>query len=182
MYITNIKNIIGLAILLGSAVIANASNLTVDEIQPPELPGVCTTNLQVQAGSEVTFHVYAIGVQIYRWNGTAWTFVAPSANLYADDGYHGHVGTHYAGPTWESNSGSKFIGRRTGDCTPDATAIPWLRLDMASTDGPGIFSTANQVLRVNTTGGLIPTTPGSTIGQEARVPYTAEYYFYSLAN
>ena len=115
MYIMNIKQIIGLAILLGSAVIANASNLTVDEIQPPDLPPVCTTGLQVQAGSEVAFHVYAIGVQIYRWNGTAWTFVAPSANLYADDGYHGGVGTHYAGPTWESNSGSKFIGRRTGD-------------------------------------------------------------------
>jgi len=184
MYIMNIKQLIGLAILLGSAVIANASNLAVkpvDEIQPPELPAACTTGLQVQAGSEVTFHVYAIGVQIYRWNGTAWVFVAPSANLYADYGYHGRVGTHYAGPTWESNSGSKVIGRRTGDCTPDATAIPWLRLDMVSTDGPGIFSTVSQILRVNTTGGLIPTTPGTTVGQEVRVPYTAEYYFYTAA-
>src|SRR4030095_6758915 len=98
MYISNMKQLIGIAILLGSAAIANASNLAVkpvDEIQPPELPPACTTNLQVRDGSEVSFHVYAIGVQIYRWNGTVWTFVAPSANLYADDGYHGSVGTHY---------------------------------------------------------------------------------------
>ena len=183
MYIKNVKRIFAIVLMLGNAGLANAFNPAVrpaDEIQPPMLPPACTTNLQVQAGSEVAFHVYAIGVQIYRWNGTAWVFVAPSANLYANDSYHGNVGTHYAGPTWESNSGSKVIGRRTGDCTPDPSAIAWLRLDMASTDGPGIFSNVTQILRVNTTGGLIPATPGLTVGQDARVPYTAEYYFYKM--
>jgi hypothetical protein len=49
-----------------------------------------------------------------------------------------------------------------------------------STDGPGFFSEVTQIQRVNTTGGLIPTVPGTIVDQEARVPYTAEYYFYRL--
>src|SRR5262245_40043389 len=63
------------------------------------------------AGQKVAFAAYAEGVQIYRWNGAAWTFVAPEALLYFgldDDAYV--IGTHYVGPTWESNSGSKVVG------------------------------------------------------------------------
>jgi hypothetical protein len=183
MYINNVKRIFAIVLLLGTAGLTYASYpaaVAVDEIQSPELPGVCSINLQPRAGTEVYFRVYAIGVQIYRWTGSAWVFVAPSANLYADEGFHGKVGTHYAGPTWESNSGSKVVVRRAGDCTPDTSAIAWLLLDKVSTDGPGIFSEVTQIQRVNTTGGLIPTVPGTIVDQEARVPYTAEYYFYRL--
>jgi hypothetical protein len=183
MYNTNVKRIFAIVLLLGSAALANTfvpGVRPVDEIPSPELPPACSA-LQPQAGSEVAFHAYAIGVQIYRWNGTAWSFVAPSANLYADSGYHGRIGIHYAGPTWESNSGSKVIAHRTGDCTPDTSAIAWLILDKTSSDGPGMFEAVTQVQRVNTTGGLAPTLAGTTVGQETRVPYTAEYYFYRLA-
>src|SRR5512141_1890152 len=72
-------------------------------------PEVCDS-IKVPEGNEVAFHAYAIGAQIYRWSGSAWTFVAPAAVLYADPGYQGEVGTHYAGPTWESNSGSQIVG------------------------------------------------------------------------
>src|SRR3954464_7826069 len=116
MYTNNVKRILAIVLLLSAAGLANAFGPAVrpvDEIPSPELPPACTTNLQPDAGTEVAFHAYAIGVQIYRWNGTAWVFVAPSANLYADDGYHGRVATHYAGPTWESNSGSKVIAHKT---------------------------------------------------------------------
>jgi hypothetical protein len=34
------------------------------------------------------------------------------------------------------------------------------------------------IQRVNTTGGLAPVEPGEEPGEEARVPYTADYYFY----
>ena len=150
-----------------------------EEMRSPELPEACSS-IQVEAGNKVSFHVYAIGVQIYRWNGSAWVFVAPAANLYADDGYNGKVGFHYGGPTWESNSGSKVIAARVAGtgCTPDPSAIPWLLLQKVSTDGPGIFNKVTFIQRVNTTGGLAPSEPGTTIGEEKRVPYTAEYYFY----
>src|SRR5689334_22694040 len=109
---TNLKRFIGFFSLLAVFALASVTvradgdNQRGDgDILPPELPGVCGS-IQVEAGNEAAVHVYAIGVQIYHWDGSAWTFVAPMANLYADDGYRGRVGFHYAGPTWESNSGS----------------------------------------------------------------------------
>ena len=144
----------------------------------PELPSPLCDRLQVQAENKVAFHVYALGVQIYRWNGTSWVFVAPSARLFADAEYHGEVGIHYAGPTWESNSGGKVVASRLESCAPDPTAIPWLLLQMVSTQGPGIFDRVTYIQRVNTAGGLPPSGPGPFIGAEEEVPYTAEYYFY----
>jgi hypothetical protein len=148
----------------------------------PDLPSPLCDSLQVPAGHKVSFHTYAIGVQIYRWNGASWTFVAPEALLFANANYRGKVGTHYAGPTWESNSGSNVVAARVDGCTPDPTAIPWLLLRAVSTDGPGIFDGVTFIQRVNTAGGLAPTTPGAFIGAEARVPYTTEYYFYRAEN
>src|SRR5512141_1200593 len=118
MLIIKSKFIIGLVVLLGVAGLAKASNtvrLDGDEIRQPELPAVCS-HLQVGSDEAVAFHAYAIGVQIYSWNGTSWDFVAPSANLYADSGYRGQVATHFGGPTWKSNSGSAVIARKTDDC------------------------------------------------------------------
>ena len=181
MHNMKFKHVIGLVVLLSVAGLALASISTArtgDSNREPELPSPLCDSLQVPAGNKVAFHVYAIGVQIYRWNGNSWDFVEPVANLYADANYHGKVGIHYVGPTWESNSGSKVIARRLADCAPDPTAIPWLRLQTVSTQGLGIFSNVTYIQRVNTTGGLRPTTPSPSIGAEARVPYTAEYYFY----
>jgi hypothetical protein len=135
-------------------------------------------NLQVPAGNKVAFHAYAEGVQIYRWDGTSWVFVAPEATLFADAGHHGVVGTHYAGPTWESASGSKVVGTVLERATPDPNAIPWLLLQAKTTEGPGIFDQVTYIQRVNTVGGKAPTAPGDYVGQEVRVPYTAEYFFY----
>ena len=183
IYVINIKLFIRLLALfaiaaLWFAAVSDARGQE-EDMRSPDLPEACSS-IQVEAGNKVAFHVYAIGVQIYRWNGSAWTFVAPSANLYADEGYNGKVGFHYGGPTWESNSGSRVVAARvpgTG-CTPDSSAIPWLKLEKVSTDGPGIFNKVTYIQRVNTTGGLAPTAPGTTVGEEKRVSYTAEYYFY----
>jgi len=183
MNIMNIKNIIGLVVLLSVAGLALASSPAVragDDIQPPELPPLCDS-LQVPPGNRLFFQAYALGVQVYKWNGSSWDFVAPVANLYADTNYRLEVGFHYAGPTWESDTGSKVRAARVPDtgCSPEpTTAIPWLLLQSVETDGPGIFRRVTYIQRVNTVGGLAPTTPGSSIGAEARIPYTAEYYFY----
>ncbi len=139
-------------------------------------------NLQVPEGNKVTFHAYAEGVQIYRWNGTSWAFVAPEALLFAGDEDDGPVGIHYAGPTWESASGSYVVGTVLERCTPDPDAIPWLLLGAVETEGPGIFDGVTFIQRVNTAGGKAPAQPGSVPGQEARVPYTADYYFYRAHN
>ena len=153
-----------------------------EDNRAPELPSPACDNIQVPESNKVAFHAYAIGVQIYRWNGSAWVFVAPAAVLYANAGYDGEVGTHYAGPTWESNSGSKVVGKRLQGCTPDPTAIPWLLLQKVTSDGPGIFHRVTYIQRVNTVGGIAPSGAGSFTGEVREVPYTAEYYFYRASN
>jgi hypothetical protein len=152
-----------------------------EDNRAPDLPSPLCDRLQVSTGDKVAFHVYALGVQIYRWNGTTWGFVGPAARLFADAEYHGEVGIHYAsptGPTWESHSGGKVIASRLESCAPDPTAIAWLLLQTVSAEGPGIFDRVIHIQRVNTVGGLPPTAPGPYIGAEEEVPYTAEYYFY----
>ena len=159
---------------------ARAARTATESAVAPDL-GACS-NLQVEEGNVVAFHAYAEGVQIYRWNGTAWAFVAPEAVLYADAGLHAVVGIHYAGPTWESVSGSKVVARAVERCPQDASTIPWLKLEATSTQGPGVFDGVTFVQRVNTAGGAAPTTPGSFAGEESRVHDTAEYYFYRGTN
>ena len=134
--------------------------------------------LQVPEGNEVAFHVYAEGVQIYRWNGSSWVFSRPEAVLFANTGEDGAVGIHYVGPTWESVSGSIVVGQVLQRCTPDPNAIPWLLLRAVHTEGPGIFHEVTFIQRLYTVGGIAPTYLGGSVGEEARVPYTAEYFFY----
>lgn len=183
MQIINMKKTKSLLAIFAIAFIVLVSNSSaarpLNDGLAPELPPECSS-IQAPLGHKAYFRAYAIGVQIYRWNGSAWIFDAPSANLYADAGFNGKIGFHYGGPRWESNSGSVIQAARVQDtgCTPDSSAIPWLLLKKVVTEGPGIFNKASYIQRVNTTGGLAPSEPGTSVGQEKRVPYTAEYYFY----
>ncbi len=146
-------------------------------------PAQCVS-IEAPAGTKLAFHAYARGMQIYRWNRNTWDFVAPVATLFAEANYFGEVGNHYVGPTWESKSGSKVVGKRvTGTgCTPDPSAIAWLLLEKVTTSGAGIFSSVTYIQRVNTTGGVAPVDAGLTVGEMKEVPYTAEYYFYRAEN
>jgi Protein of unknown function (DUF3455) len=162
------------AIALASIPAARANNGN----REPDLPSPLCDSLQVPSGNKVAFRVHALGVQVYKWNGISWDFVAPVATLSTDANYSGQAGIHYAGPTWESSSHSKVSAKRLAGCAPDSTAIPWLLLQAVSTTGPGIFSSVTYIQRVNTTGGLAPAAPGGFIGALEEVPYTAEYYFY----
>lgn len=168
----------------GRGMNAPASDLTAAEIQAasdgrlPDLAGC--TQLRVD-NSKVSFRVFGIGVQIYRWDGSQWVFSNPEANLYADAGANGLVGTHFsepgAKPNWLTASGSRVIGTVVDKCTPNANAIAWVKLS-ADNSGTGVFNQTTFIQRLNTVGGLAPTTPGAFVGQLARSPYTADYYFY----
>ena len=124
----------------------------------------------------LVLHAYGVRVQIYRWNGTSWGFVAPSATLYADAGNQGVVATHFGGPTWQSNSGGTVVGTVVNRCPADPASIPWVSLTGVA-DGPGIFEKVTFIQRLNTVGGNAPSTPGS-LDEIVKVPYTADYLFY----
>lgn len=187
MYRTKINQVIKLLVLIALVTIAlqPAQATTFDNSNGPELPEQCSS-IRVEEGHKLAFHVYARGVQVYKWNLVTqkWDLLAPVATLYAEENYHGEVGTHYVGPTWESKSGSKVEGRRVAGtgCTPDPTAIAWLLLSKFRTEGNGIFSKVTFIQRVNTTGGLAPSEPGLVDGETKEIPYTAEYYFYRAEN
>jgi hypothetical protein len=164
-----------LALLL-LALVALAGASRGDGDGAPDL-GDCQ-ELQVRPGNKVILNAFGKGVQIYRWDGTSWIFVAPQAVLFADAAGDGVVGIHFGGPTWEADDGSEVVGTVIKSCTPDPDAIPWLLLGAATTRGPGLFGRATFIQRLNTVGGIAPGEPGAFIGQVARVPYTADYVFY----
>ena len=135
------------------------------------------------ADQTIKSSLQGIGVQIYMCNATAtgfaWTFVAPQANLYNDDGKL--VGTHFIGPTWQGNDGSTVVGAKAAGATVDASAVPWLLLHAPSHAAiEGRFSDVTSIQRLSTVGGIAPTTPcdGSNLGSIAQVPYSAQYVFY----
>jgi len=147
----------------------------------PELPSPLCDGVEVPPGNRVSSYLFGLGVQIYRWSGTSWVFVAPDATLYADPGHQAEVGIHFAGPTWQANDGSTVVGSHAVVCTPNRGAIPWVRLDATSAPGSGRFARLTFIQRLNTIGGTAPNTPGEFVGDEARVPYTADYVFFRKA-
>ena len=177
---------------LGSALVALALPvLAHDDPQDPVVPA----DIKVPDGNKLFLHLFAVGVQIYTATPSpadptqfVWTFTAPQADLFKNDEHEGDerdgdederpFGTHYAGPTWQAVNGSKVVGARVAGVTVDPTAIPWLLLKAVSTSDYGVFSRTTYIQRLHTTGGLAPSTAPAQAGQEARVPYTAEYFFY----
>jgi Ca2+-binding RTX toxin-like protein len=166
-----LPTIVGLA--LAGAYTAHALAGPGSELRAPKVPA----DIAVPEGNKVSAHGFARGVQIYTWNGSSWGAAVPDATLFDDKG--NFVADHFAGPTWQSPDGSKVVGALPPKSViVDSNAIPWLLLSAASTTGPGVFADTSFIHRVNTTGGKSPSTNGAAVGQVARVPYTADYFFY----
>jgi hypothetical protein len=145
---------------------------------PAAAPSV-PANLQAPASQALALETAASGVQIYECRAGQWVFKAPEADLFDRSG--NKIGTHYAGPTWESKDGSKVVAGVTARSdAPDANAIPWLLLTAKSTTGNGVFGQTRSIQRVKTVGGTTPIEPCGQVdtGKVARVSYKAIYYFY----
>jgi hypothetical protein len=145
-----------------------------------------TAQITLPQGNAPFLTLFGDGVQIYdsaanpNTPGTfIWNFTAPQANLFTDASETTLFGTHFAGPTWMSNAdGSSVVGARIGSqasATPNS--IPQLLLKAQSHSGTGIFAEVTYIQRLNTVGGLAPSTPPTGFDQEFRSPYTATYRF-----
>jgi hypothetical protein len=142
--------------------------------------------LAVAPGQVLIALLHAQGVQIYQCQPAKndpsrfdWLFKEPEAALYNHAG--NKIGRHYAGPSWEANDASKVVGEVTARSdSPDSNAIPWLLLRAKSTTGKGMFSKVQSVQRLSTVGGSAPKNgcAQAQLGQELRVPYSADYLFY----
>jgi hypothetical protein len=93
-------------------------------------------------------------------------------------------------PMWKYVDGSSVTATRDDAVDPPGTdggtptAIKWVRLRATGNGGEGILSNVTWVQRIATTGGLPPGTScdpskAADAGGVVRVPYTADYFFYS---
>jgi hypothetical protein len=122
---------------------------------------------------------HAEGAQIYECKADAsgklaWAFREPIATLLVDGKTIGH---HYAGPSWEYSDGSAVVGKVAGTA-PGGTSkdIPWLKLDVASKRGTGLFENVTTVQRINTSGGKFDGAC-EVAGSYLSAPYSADYVF-----
>lgn len=138
----------------------------------------------------VLMHAAATGTQNYVCElnidaGTyTWTFVGPQANL--DDCNAQLIGHHFASeagaaaPEWQTTDQSYVIAAKQAAYNADASAVAWLLLKETSNGGSGTIAKTVYVQRLNTSGGVTPTTTcdSNNVDASSNVPYTADYYFY----
>jgi hypothetical protein len=178
-----------------------------DDITPPQVPGT----LEVEDGNAVFRVGHGFGTQNYvcapsltSITGYAFTLFTPQATLFDDAG--DQLTTHFFSPnsdlsvkppeagairaTWEDSRDSSRVWAAVLQQSSDASfvrpgAVAWLLLQ---TSGVAVGPTGGDRLtqttfiqRVNTLGGLAPTSGCSTfedLGRKAFVPYSADYFFY----
>jgi Protein of unknown function (DUF3455) len=176
----------GLFALAAFAGIQSAGAADIASLAPSDVPpGLETPHHEVLVAKAL-----GVGVQIYTCGPSkddpqqyVWNFNAPEATLF--DAGSRRIGKHYAGPSWEANDGSKIVGTVKAHAdSPSGSAIPWLLLTTRSTDKSGTFAKVRSVQRLHTVAGIAPSMPcgATTAGRVARVPYTADYYFYEAAH
>jgi hypothetical protein len=179
MFVQSVTRQLARAALAGITLSLLQANAYAVTINVPE-------NLQPAPSQVLALEAHAVGVQIYtcvaakaEGAAPAWSLKAPDAML--SDASGAAVAKHYAGPTWEAPDGSKVVGKAKASATPSPGAIPWLLLDVKSTEGKGVFSNITAVQRVATEGGTAPQDgcTAASVGQEVRVPYQAVYRFYT---
>ena len=158
-------------------------------------------NIQVPAGNTLFLIGHASGTQDYVClpSGPDFKFVliTPRATLFGDENQQ--LATHYFSPnpfesdtlrvTWQESRDSSTVWGQAIQSSSDPAfvapgAIGWVLLravGVQGADGSGGLTATTFIQRLNTTGGVAPSTgcgsPGD-VGNQAFVPYTADYFFY----
>lgn len=175
---------------LTAAAVAVAGGLialapAVAEASPALAAPTVPAELAVPAGNHVTSRYDAVGFQVYECGAAGtWTLHAPKARLSG----RGDIGVHFggidadlpAGPYWQSfRDRSRVRGGGAVSSTSRDGAVPLLRLTGLDSTGTGAFSGVTYIHRLNTVGGVAPTTPCDPADKSFKnVYYSATYYFY----
>jgi hypothetical protein len=198
-------------ILLIACVIALAVAFTVSLLQPAHAahvtPPPVPANIQVPAGNKAFLVGHGVGTQNYVClpSGTGVKFIlfTPQATLFNEDDKQ--VTTHYFSPnpfeggtiraTWQHSRDTSTVwgqvkdGNSSSDpafVAPGAIALLLVTV-VGAQDGPtggDKLSETTFIQRLNTSGGIAPSTgcaSSTDVGNQAFVPYTADYFFYKEA-
>jgi hypothetical protein len=195
-----------LALACAVALPAHAGKVT-----PPSVPYNLQVNAGSRAflvGHAFGTQNYVCAPSASSSTGVGYVLFTPQATLVNDD--LDQLTTHYFSPnanpadpntnpavladgairpTWQhAKDMSKVWGKLhpNGSVVMNTAALAWLLLDVVGTEdglnGGDILSKTTQIQRLNTTGGLAPSTgcaSVSDLGHQAYVDYTADYYFYT---
>lgn len=110
----------------------------------------------------------------------AWNFKIPHAYLF--DASNSQVGRYYGSPkgaTWESNDGSKVVGKQLAVTPNTATAgsIPLQLVQQNGYEGNGAMNKVTYIQRLATVGGTAPAKAcaAANAGKKEIVSYQADY-------
>ena len=189
-----------------TAFTASSTQAATPGITPPPLP---VGMAPVPAGNKLFLGTHAVGTQNYVCQpsgaGVAYVLFTPQATLFGADGVQ--IITHFNSPnpdepntdsnvvadgmiraTWQFKDTSRVwakVHQPNGAVTVKTDAIAWLLLDavghQSGPTGGDKLTKTTFVQRLNTTGGLAPSTGCSSptdVGKKAFVNYTADYFFY----
>jgi hypothetical protein len=141
--------------------------------------------LRASADEEPAFVLSARGTNLFQCKARvdapdayAWYFVAPEATLYEGARV---AGSHRAVGQFESDGDrTSVFGVIRATQPGGADSLPWVAMRAVPAGDSGMFAGVTTIQRVNTAGGVAPaegcTAPNA--GNEARVNFTADYYFY----
>jgi hypothetical protein len=151
-------------------------------------PGGIAASLRAPASEAPAFVLNGNGVYIYQCrqaisdpNAYVWAFVVPDATLY--DGSRS-VARHATIGLYESLSDRTSVSGVVRSSQPAGGAnLPWVLIRAQPIGESGLFANVSSIQRVNTTGGGAPSSGcgPDNVGEEARVAYQADYYFYKHA-
>jgi len=169
------------ALTLGGVAIAQHSVVT-GSAQPAPVSVINSVNippaLAVPAGQKLvaTMEVEQ-GSQVYTCTKDTYALLAPAAVLRSGK----QLVLHTSGPEWVSdNDGSSVVGAEIASA-PRPNAVPELLLKSTSNRGTGLFGKVDFIQRLETFGGVAPTS-SCTDGTQVAVPYHAQYRFYVPAD
>ncbi|MGR9073899.1 MAG: DUF3455 domain-containing protein [Gammaproteobacteria bacterium] len=141
-------------------------------------------SIRAPEGFQVILKTYAKGYQVYhcdRLEGRyQWRLKAPDAVLLDENG--GKIGTHFEGPTWKHRDGSLVVGKLSAKTDAEESgAVPWLLVEVVDRKGRGVLSDVGYINRLNTHGGAVSAhgCDGNHAGAIRKVPYRANYFFFS---
>ncbi|MER5899574.1 DUF3455 domain-containing protein [Streptomyces mirabilis] len=137
--------------------------------------------LKVPDGNRLTGVFSAAGVQTYTCADGAWKLLEPAATLWAkNDRSHRPLALHSRGPVWVSTVDGSAVNAAAIANSPKTGTIPELLLQSTATRGTGVFAGVSYVQRLDTHGGVAPTT-ACTGTDQISVRYSATYAFYKPA-
>jgi hypothetical protein len=200
------RDAVATALVLGGLSLALLASTTYAQPAPAMAPPPVPADIQVPVGNQLVRGGHAEGTQDYvcvpSAAGYAFTLFTPRATLFA--GNSRQVMTHAFTPnpfedgtvraTWQDSLDSSAVWGKAVSSSSDPAfvaqgAIAWVLLQQVGfqpgPSGGDSLSSTTYVQRVNTTGGAAPSTGCSSdddIGNQAFVPYTADYLFYATTD